>query len=257
MNTPHYQSISQWRNTLPGDWSSWKWQMQNAIRDSGSLNEILSTFTVHRCSAVPRPKETGYFSLKITPHMVLALKNALEESVSGAWKAFSSGFVPNENEFANLSFEREGIDCIGEELSVFNPVPSITNFYRSRVLFRVTNMCPAYCRYCFRRRMVGDGLGAWNESSINEGINYIANNNEIREVILSGGDPLVLSDDKLGFILESLSKIPHIRRLRIDSKALTMIPQRITEEFVQLLSKHQPIYFIAHFAHHLRIDSGD
>lgn len=148
-----------------------------------------------------------------------------------------------------MDFDKEGMDCIGEELSAFNPVSAITNFYRSRVLFRVTNMCPAYCRYCFRRRMVGEGLGAWNERSINEGIAYIAGNSDIHEVILSGGEPLVLSDEKLLLIIDSLKKIPHIRRLRIDSKALTMMPQRITDDFVNILRRYQPFYFIGHFSH--------
>jgi len=97
--------------------------------------------------------------------------------------------------------------------------------------------------------MVGDGLGAWNENSIKEGISYIAGNPEVREVILSGGDPLILSDQKLAFIIESLRRIRHVRRLRIDSKALTMVPQRITNEFVNLLRENQPFYFIGHFSH--------
>src|SRR4029079_14714662 len=106
----------------------------------------------------------------------LGLMRAIEGTEVDAWRAFESAFVPSEAEWARLDFERNEVDCIGEELSAFNPVPSITNFYKSRVLFRVTNMCPAYCRYCFRRRMVGDGLGAWNETSVKEGISYIAGN---------------------------------------------------------------------------------
>jgi len=97
--------------------------------------------------------------------------------------------------------------------------------------------------------MVGEGLGAWNERSINEGISYIAGDPDVREVIISGGDPLVLSDEKLSYIISSLSRIPHVRRLRIDSKALTIMPQRITDKFLDILRKHQPFYFIGHFSH--------
>jgi lysine 2,3-aminomutase len=251
MSNQDYKAISRWKSTPFEKWNSWQWQMKNAIRDVDDLNEVLASFTEQRAQDSPVIEKISReaFSFKITPHMVVGLKRAVEGLVAGAWRAFSGSFIPTETELTRVGFEREGIDCIGEELSAFNPVPSITNFYKSRVLFRVTNMCPAYCRYCFRRRMVGEGLGAWNQNSIDEGISYISGNSDIREVILSGGDPLVLSDEKLSFIIESLRRIPHVRRLRIDSKALTMMPQRITDEFVSILRERQPIYFIGHFSH--------
>lgn len=251
MNNQEHQTIPHWKNIAAEKWNRWSWQIQNAIKEVDKLNSILASFTDQRanCSSLVEKISRDGFSFKVTPHMVLSLKRAMERGVADAWSAFSASFLPVESESSRLDFDREGMDCIGEELSAFNPVPSITNFYQTRVLFRITNMCPAYCRYCFRRRMVGDGLGAWNENSINEGISYIAGNSEIREVILSGGDPLVLSDEKLSFVIESLKRIPHVRRLRIDSKALTMMPQRITDEFVSILRKHQPFYFIGHFSH--------
>lgn len=251
MSSQEHRSIPEWES-VPGEkWASWQWQLQNAIRDVGQLNSVLAGFTDRRAPLSPLIDKISHelFSFKVTPHMVLALKRAVEEGLPGAWPAFSSAFTPSEAESVRSDFEWEGIDCIGEELPGSNPVPSITNFYKNRVLFRVTNLCPAYCRYCFRRRMVGEGLGAWNARSIEEGISYIAANPEIREVILSGGDPLSLSDEKLFFIISSLKRIPHVRRLRIDSKALTMVPQRITDRFVDILREHQPFYFIGHFTH--------
>src|SRR5258708_36996621 len=97
--------------------------------------------------------------------------------------------------------------------------------------------------------MVGDGPGAWDEMEIQKGIQYIASNSKFHEVILSGGDPLILSDDRLAGLIQKLKKISHVRRLRIDTKVLTMLPQRITEELVAILRKNQPFYVIGHFTH--------
>jgi lysine 2,3-aminomutase len=251
MMNQSYQEIPAWKEVPCREWQRWQWQLQNSIKNIHQLNSILASFTAHRIENSPLIQNISNdgFSFKVTPHMIVALNDAMRKSVTGSWQAFAASFIPSESESARINFERDEIDCIGEELSTFNPVPAITNFYKNRVLFRVTNMCPAYCRYCFRRRMVGDQLGAWNQNSIEEGIAYVESNSAIREVIISGGDPLVLSDQKLSFIFESLRRIPHLQRLRIDSKALTMIPQRITDQFVELLRQHQPLYFIGHFSH--------
>ncbi len=97
--------------------------------------------------------------------------------------------------------------------------------------------------------MVGDGTDSWNEKEIQEGIAYIARHPKLHEVILSGGDPLILSDKRLLMLTEALKKIPHVRRLRIDTKVLTMLPQRVTEGLAELLQKNQPFYVIGHFTH--------
>jgi lysine 2,3-aminomutase len=97
--------------------------------------------------------------------------------------------------------------------------------------------------------MVSDGVGAWDSSSIEKGLEYISDNPDVREVILSGGDPLILSNSRLRFVLDSLESIPHIKRIRIDTKAFTMMPQRITEDLASLLSNYQPFYLIGHFSH--------
>jgi lysine 2,3-aminomutase len=232
-------------------WNNWHWQLKNAIRSVDELNNILSSFTdtFIETSAVLGKVTRDLFEFKVTPHMVLSLKRGVETSIPNAMDAFRYSFVPSELEMQRMDGGNEGIDCIGEEASAVNPVPAITNFYKNRALFRVTAMCPAYCRYCFRRRMLGDGEGAWSELRVKEGLAYIADNINIDEVILSGGDPLVLSDDRLSYIVTKLKDIPHVKRLRIDTKALTMMPQRITNEFINILSDYQPFYLIGHFSH--------
>jgi lysine 2,3-aminomutase len=229
---------------------SWQWQLQNAIRTPAVLNAELARFTPHRVPSSPAIDVVSQqrFSCKVTPYMMSALKHGLENEIPGAWEAFQGSFAPTEFELPT-GHEADDIDCIGEELSAVNPVPAITNFYKNRVVFRVTAMCAAYCRYCFRRRMVGDGPGAWDQQSVDQGLAYIAGNSAIREVILSGGDPLILSDRRLAYLLHGIKAASHVRRVRFDTKAFTMMPQRITETFVRLLRSHEPCFVIGHFTH--------
>jgi lysine 2,3-aminomutase len=237
--------------TASAEFSDWRWQLKSTIRTAGEVNDFLALFTSHRIESSSTIEQTseGRFPLRVTPYMLVALKRALEASVPGAWEAFRWSFIPSELEFDRLGTEEDGTDGIGEELPSANPVAAVTNFYRNRVLFRVTTMCPAYCRYCFRRRMVGDGLGAWDDRSIEEGIQYIGSDPAIHEVVLSGGDPLVLSDRRLSNIVWRLKTIPHVRRLRIDTRALTMMPSRVTDDLLDLLHREQPFYLILHFSH--------
>lgn len=237
-------------NVTPLEQGNWRWQLQNALRTPSAVNAELERFTEHRIPASQVIDEVSRqrFSFKITPYMLSALQEGLDKKIPGAWEAFQCSFAPTEFELPS-SDETDGVDCIGEELSDVNPVPAITNFYKNRVLFRVTAMCAGYCRYCFRRRMVGDGPGAWDQQSVDQGLAYIAGNPAIREVILSGGDPLILSDRRLAYVLDGVKAAPHVRRVRFDTKAFTMMPQRITEDFVRLLRGHQPCFVIGHFTH--------
>jgi lysine 2,3-aminomutase len=232
------------------DWKDWHWQLKNAIRGISELNDVLSTFTTLRAASSPLVEEIAKeeFSFKVTPHMILALKHALTQEKEGVWEAFLRSFVPLEDENARLE-NGDGLDCIGENLPEANPVPAVSTFYKDRALFRITSMCAAYCRYCFRRRMIGDGEGAWNEEEIRKGIEYIRDHPKFHEVILSGGDPLILSDERLAHLIQALKEVQHVRRLRIDTKVLTMLPQRITENLVKLLRNNQPFYLIGHFTH--------
>lgn len=232
------------------EWNDWHWQLKNAIRDISHLNDVLSSFTDLRVISSPIVEQIAKesFSFKVTPYMVLTLKRALDSKLDGAWESFLRSFIPLAEEAPRID-QDNGIDCIGEHLPAANPVPAVSSFYKDRALFRVTSMCAAYCRYCFRRRMVGDGSGAWNETEIQKGIAYIASNPKLHEVILSGGDPLILSDDRLACLIRALKNIPHVRRLRIDTKVLTMLPQRVTNELITLLRDNQPFYIIGHFTH--------
>lgn len=243
--------ISCWAEVPEARWNDWHWQMQNAVKDPHALNRILATFSSRQVEISPTVEAISrqHFAFKVTPHMLDVLRRALLRGHAGAWEAFYAGFVPTDAEYLRTQPDAQGVDAIGEELSPVNPVPAVTNFFKNRVLLRVTSMCPAYCRYCFRRRMVGDGLRAWDKDEVWRGIDYIRSNPAIHEVILSGGDPMVLSDEKLHRVLTELGSIEHVRRLRIDTRGLTMMPQRVTPAFVRMLAQHKPLYVMGHFTH--------
>jgi len=129
-----------------------------------------------------------------------------------------------------------------------SPVPSITHRYPDRALFLVTSQCSMYCRFCTRKRKVSDSSKI-NSKYIQDGINYIASHPEIRDVILSGGDPLMLTDYALEKILDGLREIPHLEIIRLGTKMPCVLPQRVTPKLVKILRKYHPIYVNTHFNH--------
>jgi len=130
-----------------------------------------------------------------------------------------------------------------------SPVPGITHRYPDRVLFHISNVCAMYCRHCTRKRKVGDVDSIPGREEINNGLEYIRNNPVIRDVLLSGGDPLMLSDDYLDWILGELRSIPHIQVIRIGSRIPVVLPYRITDNLVTVLKKHHPLWLNTHFNH--------
>jgi lysine 2,3-aminomutase len=129
-----------------------------------------------------------------------------------------------------------------------SPVPRLTHRYPDRVLFLITDRCPMYCRFCTRKRMVGR-TSTINEKTIAMGLDYIRSHPEIRDVLLSGGDPLMVSDRKLERIISRLREIPHVEIIRIGTKFPCVLPSRITDSLCNMLKKYHPIYINTHFNH--------
>ncbi len=130
-----------------------------------------------------------------------------------------------------------------------SPVPGLTHRYPDRVLLLVSNMCSMYCRHCTRKRRVGDEDTIPGKDQIQKGIDYIKQNPQIRDVLLSGGDPLLLNDDYLDWILTELGKIEHVEVIRIGTRVPVVMPYRITDELIEMLKKHQPLWINTHFNH--------
>lgn len=129
-----------------------------------------------------------------------------------------------------------------------SPVPRLTHRYPDRVLFLITDRCPMYCRFCTRKRMVGRASDI-TEKTVARGIEYIRAHTEVRDVLLSGGDPLMVNDEKLERIIASLRAIPHVEIIRIGTKFPCVLPSRITDNLCQMLRKYHPIYVNTHFNH--------
>ncbi|MBN2416139.1 KamA family radical SAM protein [bacterium] len=175
-----------------------------------------------------------HFKMRITPHYASLIK----EKGDGLYRQF----VPDPAEL-----EGSGVsDPLSEDSD--SPVPGLVHRYPDRVLFLVSHVCAAYCRFCTRKRKVGD-VNKIHPSHIDAGIEYIRRHTEVRDVILSGGDPLMLSDRKLESILARLREIPHVEILRIGSRVPCVLPQRVTEDLTNMIKKYHPVYMNVHFNH--------
>ena len=149
-------------------------------------------------------------------------------------------------DMAELAANSGVSDPLGEEHD--SPIPSIVHRYPDRCLFLVSHMCASYCRFCTRKRKVGDPMKI-HPRYIEDGLEYIRAHEEIRDVIISGGDPLMLSDDRLEFILTGLRAIPHLEILRIGTRVPCFLPQRVTPKLVAMLRKFHPLFVNVHFNH--------
>jgi lysine 2,3-aminomutase len=138
-------------------------------------------------------------------------------------------------------------DPLAEERDM--PTPGITHRYPDRVLFYTTHNCPVYCRHCTRKRKVADPTSAAAKRQIEDSLAYIEHHAEIRDVVISGGDPLSLSDERLDYILGRLRAIPHVEIFRLGTRNLVTLPQRVTDDFVRMLREHHPVYVNTHFNH--------
>lgn len=154
-------------------------------------------------------------------------------------------FIPQNEELKILP--QELLDPIGDDTHA--PVKGIIHRYPDRVLFNIANVCAVYCRYCFRREKVGPGGDILSEEEIEAGLNYIRQNLEISEVILSGGDPLILSPRRLKSLITELEKIDHVKSLRIHSRIPASDPMRITDQMLSALQSELPLYIVVHVNH--------
>jgi len=257
LNKAQCIEIEKWDGVTRDEWNAWQWQLRNSVKSLHELSSILQKaspyFRIADFNILDKVDDS--FEMRLTPYLVSIIYKALKKGDVEKAKIIINTFVPAMGEIECIS---NGIDGIGEESRAARPAPLITNFYKNRVLFFATNMCSAYCRYCFRRRKVGKHQTEENDDNlqqkyIRQSIEYIKNNAEIKEVIVSGGDPFILNDEKLLSILRALKKIEHIKVLRIDTKTFTSLPQRFTPELIRELKKIKPLYIVGNFLHSIEL----
>ncbi len=212
------------------------WQKLLRQRSIRTLQQLVDRFGTEQFPELDRLQEAvDNFEFRISPAMV----DLIEEPGDPIWRQY----VPDLQEL-------DVVDCVVDSLNEEDdsPVPNITHRYPDRALFLVSPVCAAYCRFCTRRRKVGDPKKI-PLAQLESGFRYLEEHGEIRDVILWGGDPLLLSDRRLALILERLRHIEHLDIIRIGSRVPCHLPERITPELCRVLRKHHPIYINTHFNH--------
>ncbi len=219
------------------DWNDWKWQLRHRIRDLATLTRV---FDLNADEHEAVAKLGGHLPVGITPYYAALMDR------TDAGEPLRRTMIPVGNEFVQTPGEAD--DPLAEDS--FMPVEGLVHRYPDRVLFLVTNFCATYCRYCTRARMVGQtGEYHFNTKQYEKAIEYIAATPTIRDVLLSGGDPLTMGDDRLEWLLSRLRAIPHVEFLRIGTKVPAVLPQRITPAFCAMLRKFHPLWMSIHFMH--------
>lgn len=219
------------------EWNDWRWQNRNRVRTLADLERMIE-LSPDELAAIKR--HSGALPLGIVPYYASLL------DPTNPLQGLRRTVVPVLGEFDTS--RGENTDPLGED--AHSPVPGLVHRYPDRVLLLVTNFCSVYCRYCTRARMVGSvGERAVRKTDIEVALDYIEQNKVIRDVLISGGDPLSLDDDRLEYILGRLRKMPHVEFLRIGSKQPVVQPMRITPALTRILKRYHPLWMSLHFTH--------
>jgi lysine 2,3-aminomutase len=219
------------------NWNDWRWQNRNRVRTLADLERMIE-LSDEETAAIKR--HTGALPVGITPYYASLLDH------HDAGQGLRRTVVPVLGEYETSSAEND--DPLGEDSH--SPVPGLVHRYPDRVLLLVTNFCSVYCRYCTRARMVGSvGERSVKKGDIEVALEYIELNPVIRDVLISGGDPLSLDDDRLEYILKRLRKIPHVEFIRIGTKQPVVQPMRVTPALTRILKRYHPLWMSLHFTH--------
>ncbi|WP_248343645.1 KamA family radical SAM protein [Anaeromyxobacter paludicola] len=217
-------------------WNDWHWQQRERVTRLDQLERVIRVTDGERRACVGTEHE---FHMGITPYYA-----ALMDPEDPACPVRAQA-VPAEGE---LHLDPSDLaDPLAEERDM--PVRGLTHRYPDRVLFYTTHNCPVYCRHCTRKRKVADPTSAAAKAQHEAAFAYIAAHPEIRDVVISGGDPLSLSDERLDYILGRLRAIPHVEIFRLGTRNLVTLPQRVTDDLCYVLRHHHPVYVNTHFNH--------
>ena len=223
-------------NVTDAQWNDWKWQVQNRIE---TLDELKKHFNLTAEEEDGVKKSLKTLRMAITPYY-LSLVNPEDKNCPIRKQAIPTGY---ETYHAAADLH----DPLHEDED--SPVPGLTHRYPDRVLFLITDMCSMYCRHCTRRRFAGQNDCESTSDRIQQSIDYIAKTPTVRDVILSGGDALMVSDERLESIIKRLREIPHVEIIRIGTRTPVVCPQRITDDLCNMLKKYHPIWVNTHFNH--------
>ena len=223
-------------NVTDEQWNDWKWQVKNRIE---TYEELSKYFTFEPAEAEGIKKALAKFRMAITPYYLSLI------DPNDPYDPIRRQAIPQGAE-CNIA-PADLNDPLHEDED--SPAPGLTHRYPDRVLFLITDMCSMYCRHCTRRRFAGQKDDESPSERIEKCLAYIEKTPQVRDVLLSGGDALMVSDQKLEYIIQRLRKIPHVEIVRIGSRTPVVCPQRITPELCDMLKKYHPIWLNTHFNH--------
>lgn len=224
------------KDVADDEWNDWRWQVSNRIETIEELEKYIS-LTPEEVEGVRKCLIT--LRMAITPYFLSLF------DVNDTNDPIRKQAIPTASELKQSCGELD--DPLCEESN--SPVPGLTHRYPDRVLLLVTDQCSMYCRHCTRRRFAGHNDKQLPMDQVKNAIDYIARTPEVRDVLISGGDPFLLSDDNLEYIIKRLKDIPHVEVIRIGTRTPVVMPQRITHELVDMLKKYHPIWVNIQFNH--------
>lgn len=220
----------------PQDWNDWRWQMRNRLSSIEELQRYVR-LTPSEVNGIKMAQ--GRFPVAITPYWASLLDPVNPRC------PLRMQVIPTSSE--HLVSKHEMLDPLAEDSN--SPVPGIVHRYPDRVLLLPLNMCAAYCRYCTRSRWVGDENEMLLGARLDPAMEYLRQHKEIRDVLISGGDPLLFSDKRLDELLGRIRAIPHIEFVRIGTRVPVFLPMRVTQELILTLRKYHPLWISIHFNH--------
>ncbi len=224
-----------WADVPDEQWNDWRWQLANRLNSLEELEQIVNLTDEEREGL----SAEGKFRVDVTPYFASLLE---ADDPRGPVRL---QVLPKGSELA--AFDSMFADSLNED--AHSPVPGLVHRYPDRVLMLVTTECASYCRYCTRSRMVGDSSANFSSSDHQAQIDYIRNTPQVRDVLLSGGDPLTMPPKRLEKLLAQLAEIPHLDLIRIGSRVPIFLPQRITDELVDMLHQFHPLWINVHVNH--------
>lgn len=225
-----------WQHVPATQWQDWVWQLKNRITTLDQLEKYMTLTPEERRGVAFAGKK---LALAITPYFF----NLIDRSDPNC--PIRKQVIPREGEM--YVAQEEMLDSLGED--EHSPVPGLVHRYPDRVLFLVTDRCASYCRYCTRSRLVSNAQDYNFHPEYEQGLRYIESHPEVRDVLLSGGDPLLLSDKKIEHLLSRLRAIKHVEFIRIGSRIPVFLPQRITPELCEIFKTYGPIWMSIHVNH--------
>jgi lysine 2,3-aminomutase len=231
---------------LVEQWKDWKWHIRHTVRDISNFEYLLGVeFTREERKKLYATIER--FPLSITPYYLSLI------DPGDMWNdpVFRQSFPSHEE--LTIS-QHDMADPLAEDRD--SPAPNITHRYPDRVLFHVSNLCAMYCRHCTRKRKVGDTDFIPHRDELAQGIEYIRSHTEVRDVLLSGGDPFMLEDAALDWLLGEIRAIPHVEVIRIGTRIPVVLPQRVTDGLVSVLRRFHPLWINTHFNHPVEVTSA-